>query len=90
MATIICGFNLKERILLDPTAMYRRWRDKGVFEIGLINFIQAIIQCTSTIYKKMRYKIYLHYNACLQIGHNSGNRKRPAKHRNETCDRYGQ
>jgi len=56
LATIICGFDLKERILLDPvvsiglrevetsTATYRRWRDKGVFEIGLINFIQAIIR----------------------------------------------
>src|SRR6218665_62330 len=43
-----------------------------------------------TIYKQTRYKIFLHYNACLQIGHNSANRKRPAKHRNETYDRCGQ
>ena len=43
-----------------------------------------------TIYKQTRYKIFLHYNACLQIDHNSANRKRPAKYRNETNDRYGQ
>src|SRR6218665_1090481 len=44
----------------------------------------------STIYKKMRYEIYLPHDARLQIGHNSANRKRPAKYRNETYDRYGQ
>src|SRR6218665_3293890 len=43
-----------------------------------------------TIYKQMRYKIFLRYIAYLQIGHNSANRKRPAKYRNEAYDRYGQ
>src|SRR6218665_934111 len=38
----------------------------------------------------MRYEIYLPHDARLQIRHNSSNRKRPAKYRNETYDRYGQ